>query len=247
MDNGLTLIAYHIVKNPLQLRVGSAQREWMANTRNQFAYRCLPLLMANQFGWEVLSPVSFSAKWDGGETPGSLRIAFASRHSPLILSHFGYGILTIVPGYLFETSADQNLLVRGPSNYPKHGAAPLEGLVETDWCPYTFTINWKLTRPNVRVHFAEGEPIANLIPYPRHYIERFAPSIRPLASKDSLHCEYSRWKEVRQAFLQSISPDDFDSAFLDWEKSYMQGKSVDGGVFPAHQTRLTLNPFQTDD
>ena len=45
---------------------GRGDREWMTNTPNCFAYRCLPLDIANAHGWEILWPFGFSACWDGG-------------------------------------------------------------------------------------------------------------------------------------------------------------------------------------
>jgi hypothetical protein len=46
------------------------------------------------------------------------------------MRHFGHGILTLHLPFLFRTPPGWNLLVRGPANRPKDGAAPLEGLVE---------------------------------------------------------------------------------------------------------------------
>ena len=40
----------------------SARRDWMTSTPESFAYRCLPLAIANAHGWEVLSPCGFSAR-----------------------------------------------------------------------------------------------------------------------------------------------------------------------------------------
>jgi hypothetical protein len=41
----------------------------------------------------------------------------------------------------------------------------LEGLIETWWLNYTFTINWKLVEPG-SVVFAKGESLAQLVPLP---------------------------------------------------------------------------------
>src|SRR3546814_13729675 len=63
-----------------------------------------------------------------------------------VSTHFGSGIVTFSLGHLFRTSPGVNLWIKGPSNRPKDGASPLEGIIETDWSPYTFTMNWQLTR-----------------------------------------------------------------------------------------------------
>ena len=40
------------------IRPAEPTREWMDRTRLSFAYRCLPLNIANAHGWEILCPVS---------------------------------------------------------------------------------------------------------------------------------------------------------------------------------------------
>ena len=40
-----------------------------------------------------------------------------------------------------------NTFVTGPMNGIKDGIAPLSGVIETDWSPYSFTMNWRFTRP----------------------------------------------------------------------------------------------------
>ena len=62
----MDLICYlHPGWRPL-IRPAPATRPWMDDTPESFAYRCLPLNIANAHGWEVLSPCGFEAVWDGG-------------------------------------------------------------------------------------------------------------------------------------------------------------------------------------
>jgi hypothetical protein len=73
-----------------------------------------------------------------------------------------------------------SLVVRGSANWPKDRACPLEGIVETDWSPATFTMNWKLTRPHWPVDFGENEAICMLVPHRRGELEGFRPEVRNL-------------------------------------------------------------------
>ncbi len=59
----------------------------------------------------------------------------------------------------------------------------LEGIIETDWTVATFTINWKITRPNVPISFGEGEPICMIVPQRRAELERFRPSLCDIANE----------------------------------------------------------------
>ena len=95
--------------------------------------------------------------------------------------------------FLFRTPRDINLWVKGPTNWPKDGVTALEGLVESDWTSASFTMNWKITRPNQLVRFERGEPICMVLPYPRHYLERFEPAQLPLAADKDVHDAYVQW------------------------------------------------------
>lgn len=237
------LRAYVFLPNALSLVTGSPNRQWMDETESSFAYRCLPLSIANQCGWDLLCPATFTATWSGANASSSIRCDFHEAPCHLIHSNFGHGILTFVLGYLFRTPQGHNLWIKGPCNSPKDGASPLEGIVETDWAPYTFTMNWKLTRANHPVLFSKGEPIARILPYPRGYLEQFLPEIRNLSEDALLKEEVTRWMRIRQATLAITAQ--FGPPWVNdtWEKDYLQGKDQRGNRFPEHQTRIHLTDF----
>ena len=54
--------------------------------------------------------------------------------------------------------------MQGPINRPKDGIAALSGIIETDWSPYSFTMNWIFTRPDTPVRFEKGEPYCYIFP-----------------------------------------------------------------------------------
>ena len=176
---------------PVELALFRAppRRRWMDDSAGRFAYRCLPLVIANQAGWFVRNPVTFSLYWNGGASASDIQIlvppgqhGFSTAFGPesVIETHFGEGIVTFQLPYLFRTSEGYNLWVKGPANIVKDGIQPLEGLVETDWSPAPFTMNWKVTRAFQTITFLAGEPICQLVPYPRGLIERFDPQVRHL-------------------------------------------------------------------
>ena len=49
------MTAYTIADCGLQLMPAPHRRDWMTESPQQFAYRCLPLLIANQSGWVILN------------------------------------------------------------------------------------------------------------------------------------------------------------------------------------------------
>lgn len=221
-------------------------RAWIERTTGRFARRCLPLMMANQAGWFLIGTHSFTAKWDGGDGLDSVRLKFESGSPPFpALSHFGHGIVTFHVPYLFRTPPGWNLLARGPSNWPKEGAVPLEGLVETDWSMATFTMNWKLTtrRP---VTFLAGEPFCMVAPQRRGDLERFKPRIIDIAAEPDVQEAYAAWRDARLKFLAELNVPGSDAHTREWQKHYFRGTSPDGTGAPAHQTKLTLQAADDD-
>ncbi|HEY5337327.1 MAG TPA: DUF6065 family protein, partial [Rhizomicrobium sp.] len=62
----MKLKAYVIDGLNLHIRPAAPDRAWMDNTVQRYAYRCLPLNIANSHGWEILCPDGFNAIWNGG-------------------------------------------------------------------------------------------------------------------------------------------------------------------------------------
>jgi hypothetical protein len=57
----MRLICYPTSGEPPKLIPAPFERDWMDRTRAGFAYRCLPLNIANAHGWLILNPVPFTA------------------------------------------------------------------------------------------------------------------------------------------------------------------------------------------
>jgi len=241
----LPLIAY--CTNPkltMPLVVAPRDRGWMEKTPQRFANRCLPLLIANQAGWHVLSAHKLAVTWDGGNNIDSLRVEHLGGEPPFsAASHFGSGILTWTIPYLFRTTPGFNLLVRGPANMPKDGISALEGIVEADWADATFTMNWKMTRPNHTVTFEIGEPVAMIVPQVRGELECFRPEIRAITDDPQLDAAHTRWSNSRKSFNADLKEPGSGAQHEGWQRHYFRGESVAHGRPLEHQSKLALAPF----
>lgn len=246
MSTRMPLTAYRVTSGSApELTVAPATREWMSATRDGFANRCLPLLIANQAGWLVTTPHTVVARWDGGDRLDDVRVDIPdSQGYAFAASHFGSGILTFTIPYLVRTPPGWNLWVRGPTNLPKDGACALDGIVETDWCPATFTMNWKLTRPGLTVRFERDEPVAMLIPTRRGELEAFEPEVRAIDDDGDVARDYRAWRQGRADFLRDLPVPGTTAHEEVWQKDYMHGRRADGSTFPQHQRKLTLRPFR---
>lgn len=244
MKEKLEITAYEIMENPPKIRTAAGKREWMDETQDRFAYRCLPLSIANQTGWEILCPASFTARWNGKNDLPAIRIKFDGEESPLIGSHFGHGVLTFTLGYLFRTTKAHNLWVKGPTNQFKDGISALEGIIETDWTPFTFTMNWQFTRKRHKVRFEKDEPFCTILPYPRHYVGKFDPKLTVINENPKLYSQYVAWKDDREQFLRDLKDPNSEAVKEGWQKSYMKGEGSYGQVFAGHQTKVRTADFK---
>jgi len=227
--------------------IGRAWMSEMAELRMGWPNRCLPLLIANQSGWELRNPCGFTATWVGQEDGMDVIVAPDRRVTGQFLpsGHFGNGILTWHLPMLFRTPPGYNLLVRGPANYPKDAVCPLEGIVETDWASASFSMSWKFTRKLMPVRFDVDEPICMIVPQRRAELEEFAPELRRIESDEELNRKYETFLRARDDLGRTHAEADVAAGDrLQWQGDYTRGKHADGeDGSPDHQTRRHLRDF----
>jgi Family of unknown function (DUF6065) len=236
------LTCYRTKKPAVEIRPGRSNRDWMDATDQRFAYRCLPLTIANCYGWELILPADVTAEWNGGS--GLADITLSVDHADwngdrLACSHFGHGVLTFHVGYLFRTEPGVALMVRGAPNWPRPDIYPLEGLVETDWLPFTFTMNWAFTRPS-RVVFKAGEPFCFITPVRLGSLETLQPEIIDLNDCPKEADRFAVWSAERSDFNARLKNKEPAAAEQGWQKWYTRGVHTDGTPAQSHVSKLKL-------
>jgi hypothetical protein len=240
----MKLIAYLQSSEVPLIRPAPPERPWMDDTPMRFAYRCLPLNIANAHGWEVVTPARIEAEWSGGQGLDAVRIDTDAPAHLRPVSHFGSGVLTFHVGCLFKTEPEIELWVTGPANRPKHGIAPLTGVVETDWSPFTFTMNWLFTAPG-RVVFEKGEPFCFFFPISRQILAAAEPEFRPLAEAGALAEEFAAWQRSRNDFNKDLGVAGSRAQEEGWQRTYFQGQTPSGEAAPkSHRTRQKARAFK---
>ena len=243
----MKLIAYLQSDEAPDIHPAPAERPWMDATPERFAYRCLPLNIANAHGWEICAPARIRATYFGGAALEAIAIESSAPEHLRPVSHFGSGILTFHVSCLFHTEPGYDLWVTGPPNRPKHGIAPLTGVIETDWSPFTFTMNWLFTQPG-EVVFEKGEPYCFLFPIERRLISAVEPEFRRLSEAPKLEGEFRAWEHARTSFNQDLQVEGSKAREERWQRTYFQGATPSGEKAPAdHRTRLRLRPFKPLD
>lgn len=184
------------------------------------------MTIGNTWGWEILSPAKFGVTWNGGPTNDDLTFEVLDDFpwlSHFAQSNFSRGIATFHTGYLFRTEPGWDLMCSGPINTPKDGIAALAGIIETDWLPYPFTMNWHFTRPGTVV-FEKGEPFCLVYPVPHGVLEDVEPIIQDLAENAQLLGQYNAWRERREEFMERFRAGDKSTLKEAWQKFYFVGK-----------------------
>ena len=227
------------------VRPAESTRPWMDATPESFAYRCLPLNIANAHGWEILSPCDAEAVWTG--QPGAdgviVRNAPGTAKQNQAVSLFGQGTVTFHIQALFRTPPGWDLFITGSPNRPKDGIMPLSGVVETDWSPYSFTMNWKFTRRNHRVRFQRGEPVCFGLPRAaRRPWSAWTP--RSWTWRTTRRCTMTSRHGAGPATSSQANVGQARSPTERWQKRYYRGVGMsDEKPAADHRTRLRLKPF----
>jgi Family of unknown function (DUF6065) len=143
-------------------------------------------------------------------------------------------------GYIFRTALNFHLLVTGPSNLFKDGIAPLTAVIETDWLPYSFTMNYRFTRPGT-VHWRAGEPYVQICIVRARVQQSVQPVIRRLSDDPKLAAEHATWRERRTRMRERIATGDPNTLRVPWDKDYFLGRFADGRTtWAEHSNRLRL-------
>jgi hypothetical protein len=239
----MQLECFTTIPDPPKLVPGRPERRWMDAFAGRAPYRCLPMTMANTTGWEILCPFGFTAEWNGGTATSAIRIIpddpAIKNLAGFVQSHFAYGTLTFHTGYLFRTEAGWAVLAGGAPNHIKHGIQPLIGLVETDWLPFPFTMNWLFTAPG-RIRFEKDEPFCFINVVEHNKLERFEPVLKTLDADPELKTQYEVWSTSRNEFNQQLKAGDPEALKRSWQKFYFRGERVEGGKVESHVNKRRL-------
>lgn len=226
------------------IRTARPTREWMDAVPQKYVYRCIPLIAANTMGWELINPVDAEAVWNGRPMNTDVQVRLAEPNGFGAVSHFGAGIVTFYVPFLFRTSPELGLIVTGPANHDHGDVVPLDAFVRTDWLPFPFTMNWRITRAGTPVRFAAGAPIARILPFPLALLEETRLEITELTADPAFTREVEAWGQARARNVQKAEAD--VAAWLAggarptgdgvWNQQYVRARGGKEEGFAPHQT-----------
>ncbi len=241
------LEAFRTQPNPPALVPCTQERAWMDVFTDRHAYRCLPLSIANTHGWELLVPAAFEVEWNGGQNIADLTVralepfpeGFPFEH--FAMSNFARGVVTFHTGYLFRTPPGWNILTTGAFNEPRPGISALTGIIESDWLPYPFTMNWQMLNPGT-VRFDKDEVFCTVMPIPKNYLDQWDVAIHDLSDDPVLRAEQELFKASRTEFRKRLEAKDPEILKEGWQRHYFVGRFPDGTEGVDHVNKPRLNP-----
>jgi len=162
------------------------------------------------------SPDAYLAFLTGAGSGNSSKSARETGLAPanFIESHFGSGIVTFNPMVILRTAPGYSLWVTGPVNQFKDGIQPMSAVIESDWMPFTFSMNWKITRPGTTITFRKGEPFCSFFPVQRGVIESCEPSVKSISDDPQLEKTY--WSARTARNLSAALGAEDKNRFLNW-------------------------------
>ncbi|MDM7901862.1 DUF6065 family protein, partial [Brucella melitensis] len=107
----------------------------------------------------------------------------------------------------------------------KDGIQPLTALVETEWLPFPFTMNWHMTRPGT-VRFEKGEPFCFIQIIEHKKMDDVVPTIKGLSDDPTLKAQYETWSASRSNFNQALADQVPETVKQGWQKKYFRGEII---------------------
>jgi hypothetical protein len=156
------------ISNVIESLKGEKKRDFFVEA----SYFCLPMMIANQYGFIIKSTSNLTIKWDGkkpltfieeDELPGGLHVSNSPQSN----------VINFRLPFMLRTPPLVNLIVLAPPNFMlPTGITVLNGVVETDNLQFDFTLNLMINEP-MTVEIPKGTPITALIPIPRGFADSF--------------------------------------------------------------------------
>lgn len=141
----------------------SLKRDWMDNTFDKHAYRCLPVTLSNGLGLGISFPEDISFIWDGitDTSPNHIKILSGEKYCSL---GRGNATLSFNTELYIRTDEDITMLHMPAPNFFTDGFQAYTTLISTSFFNSPFPCAIRVTSPNKIITIKANQPISALIP-----------------------------------------------------------------------------------
>jgi tetratricopeptide (TPR) repeat protein len=191
----------------------SMTRRWLEEDRKTINHGrfCLPLSMGSGIGWYILSPATFTVRWDGDIThDATVEIHDKASHAS-IDCHSACGSFTVQAIFVPRTKRPGDyVVIKGISNQFRKPYQFLEAMLEAWWSPASFGLVGILNQA-CEFTIKKGEPLAQM------YAIHMDQASYGLELRDGYAPYWQEWDEKRRDpsytgrnmdYLKGLLPDE---------------------------------------
>lgn len=155
--------AYKINSRSANLSQIGLKRDWMDETFDKHAYRCVPVTLSNGLGWGISFPEDISFIWDGitDTTPNHIKILSGEKYCSL---GRGNATLSFNTELYLRTSDNVSLLHMPVPNQFIEGIQAYTTIISSSFFNSPFPCAIRVTSPNKIITIKANEPIVAIIP-----------------------------------------------------------------------------------
>jgi hypothetical protein len=221
------------------------------------ASACLPMSIANQTGFAIVSLSDFTMRWNGGHEPSSVSITCEDAvpegfyghgedhvygNPKQMIAPFYSGMISIKHDFFIRTPLGVNMFVTQVPNNFIPATVPVSAMIETDNAVRDWVFNLKITVPNIDIHIKKGDPLIGLIPVPRFFADSFTlKSAYDIFETETLRTTFNE-ALMSSAEIKNLIDEVGDPLSKDINGGmnglYALGKTVGGFEFYNHQKTI---------
>ena len=191
----VTLTKTH--QSPPVIKQSQIRRDWMDETYKKHAYQCMPMTVANVYGWELQMEEDLVVQWDGGNTPPTILSGQTTSSGREQANASIIGMVSINMGWAINTETGYSLWMSGSPNYFLDGASALTATIPSSWWPDESQMNWKITKIGEPVTFPAGSPFCFFNIYDNTLLESVEFKVENLWDKHQLMNDRAEYGEMK--------------------------------------------------
>jgi hypothetical protein len=211
------------------------KRKWF----EKFFYGCLPITMANEYGYSLIMPFDILLEWDGVSNvvvkeKGNLEF-------PIIRTTIANGCLSIDFPFSLRTPPGINLAVLSPFNYCLDNLTLISAVLETDNLRRDFSIIMKINKAGT-AKINAGDVIATILPIPRYFQDNFnikkAEEIfteEEVFEEETALADYKIYKKLKFDANNENAQKGTGRGIMN--NDYLKGRDLYGNTFNDHQRK----------
>lgn len=139
------------------------KRDWMDNTFDRHAYRCLPVTLANTLGWTFSYPEDISFIWNGISDSSDAHVKVLTGEE-YVFTNRANATISFNSTLNFRTDENVSLLLMPVPNQFIDGVQGFTTIISTSVLDTSLPSAWKITKANEVITIPANTPIVSIIP-----------------------------------------------------------------------------------